>query len=666
MQLPSSPVLRHYIAMLLLACSSCSEEEGGAPPGAAGPDSQQEDAVGTAEVAAGPEVQQEDAGGTAEVAAGPEVQQEDGGGPATATVGSAGGTVEGEGVTVEIPAGVLAEDVEIGVERVEDLAAAGFAAPPDWVEGGATAGVALTPHGKTFSSPVTVSIPWAGAETDVVLLFLEDEQDDTWESFGPITVANGVVTFETDHFSVWSVQAVAAGTCPCWNTADILAAEQYWNSNPNGRQVSSSQTSANYELTMSSVVIAMHTSSSPMGCTISTSGQTAQQEFPLAFPGKAATSPAGPFYAAFDAALQSPAEFAACASLLSAVMVGKPAVQIGYTAQGLAPGDPVVVHTPGGQLLNIATNNEIVWAKDLVEVGAPHDSVITADPANTDCTLSDSGQGTASSVNINMIITCVASAPSAVICPCQLAQSLPAVLARPGAACVTNGNQYAGFGLASFTGAVASLPPGSNPGHTATAGYGPSTVPNEGYCTAECTVLSGQPHSCLGIPIKPEFVDGLTPAQLAACAAIVCGDADGDTFAAPGDCDDNDPNVSPGATETCDGVDNDCDGATDETGASGCVTWYQDMDGDGFGNTNSGAKCDCKKPQGAATIGGDCNDTNAQARPDAPEVCDGLDNNCDGTKDDGLSCCLPGAPTSCPGCPGGAPAECVNQACKCP
>ena len=110
-------------------------------------------------------------------------------------------------------------------------------------------------------------------------------------------------------------------------------------------------------------------------------------------------------------------------------------------------------------------------------------------------------------------------------------------------------------------------------------------------------------------------------------------DVDGDGFSAAEDCDDNDASVFPGATEVCDGVDNNCENGVDEGVAS---TWYTDEDGDGFGNPYDSSEA-CDQPAGAVPSGTDCDDADPDVYPSAPEVCNGLDDNCDGQSDEGLS-----------------------------
>jgi len=99
------------------------------------------------------------------------------------------------------------------------------------------------------------------------------------------------------------------------------------------------------------------------------------------------------------------------------------------------------------------------------------------------------------------------------------------------------------------------------------------------------------------------------------------------------DCDDNDDDVNPDAAELCDGADNDCDGDTDEDDASDASTWYADADSDGYGDESDSA-VSCSAPSGYVAQGGDCDDGDASLNPGASEVCDSVDNDCDGLTDD--------------------------------
>ncbi len=107
-------------------------------------------------------------------------------------------------------------------------------------------------------------------------------------------------------------------------------------------------------------------------------------------------------------------------------------------------------------------------------------------------------------------------------------------------------------------------------------------------------------------------------------------DADGDGWPADEDCDDSNPNVNPGSPETCNNIDDDCDGETDE-GVT--TTFYADLDVDGYGDAEVTADT-CDQPTGYVPTGTDCDDTRDDVYPNAPELCDGLDNGCDGDIDE--------------------------------
>jgi len=107
-------------------------------------------------------------------------------------------------------------------------------------------------------------------------------------------------------------------------------------------------------------------------------------------------------------------------------------------------------------------------------------------------------------------------------------------------------------------------------------------------------------------------------------------DEDQDGSPADEDCDDGDPAVHPGATEVCNGVDDDCDEQIDE---ELLLAWYADTDGDGFGDPATLVEA-CEAPPGHTDDATDCDDADPAVHPDATEVCNELDDDCDGVVDE--------------------------------
>ena len=107
-------------------------------------------------------------------------------------------------------------------------------------------------------------------------------------------------------------------------------------------------------------------------------------------------------------------------------------------------------------------------------------------------------------------------------------------------------------------------------------------------------------------------------------------DNDGDPDAT--DCSPLDPAIYNGAAEICNGIDDNCNGQIDETVLQ---TFFRDTDGDGFGNPSIFIQA-CSPPFGYVTDNTDCDDNYSDINPEANEVCNGLDDNCDGQVDEGF------------------------------
>ena len=112
-------------------------------------------------------------------------------------------------------------------------------------------------------------------------------------------------------------------------------------------------------------------------------------------------------------------------------------------------------------------------------------------------------------------------------------------------------------------------------------------------------------------------------AATSSCAAIA-GKVTNNT-----DCNDANAAIKPGATEVCNSTDDNCNGSTDE--GLTFLNYYADTDGDSYGA--GAATSSCAAIAGKVTNNTDCNDANAAIKPGATEVCNSIDDNCDGTVD---------------------------------
>ena len=167
-------------------------------------------------------------------------------------------------------------------------------------------------------------------------------------------------------------------------------------------------------------------------------------------------------------------------------------------------------------------------------------------------------------------------------------------------------------------------------------------------------VYLGADEYCNG---RDDNCDGNIDEDTAVDALIWYGDTDFDSFGDPlnsiiscyqsngyvsnqDDCDDSQNTINPSMPEYCNSIDDNCDGNIDEDTAVDALMWYADTDNDSFGDTNS-STLSCNQPAGYVQNDNDCNDNNTAINPSAIEVCNTLDDDCDGSIDENTI----GAPT---------------------
>jgi MYXO-CTERM domain-containing protein len=164
----------------------------------------------------------------------------------------------------------------------------------------------------------------------------------------------------------------------------------------------------------------------------------------------------------------------------------------------------------------------------------------------------------------------------------------------------------------------------------------------DGDCTNDdVTLLAGSPALDRGDPAVLDR-DG-SRSDLGATGGpegVRLVDADGDGFPAGRDCDDGDVAVAPGRPELCNGKDDDCDGRVDLPAPATAPLYYRDADGDGHGTAGTTMHA-CSPPEGWSTLADDCDDGAPTVHPGAPELCDGIDNDCDALVDGADAADLP-------------------------
>ena len=155
---------------------------------------------------------------------------------ATQNIGADGGSISVQGATINIPAGALAADTELTFEAltaadVNDQDVTGYDIPTTFLK--------LTPHGTTFSQPVTVTIAATSGMPDNPTIYTKANDNADWEEFNDqITVSGNTISFQIYSFSYYFGTNATPDDLPrisyWWGKVNQHVENSQWTTDPDG------------------------------------------------------------------------------------------------------------------------------------------------------------------------------------------------------------------------------------------------------------------------------------------------------------------------------------------------------------------------------------------------------------------------------------------------
>ena len=154
----------------------------------------------------------------------------------TQTIGADGGTISIQGATISIPTGALAADTELTFEAltaadINDQDVAGYDIPTTFLK--------LTPHGTTFSQPVTVTIAATSGMPANPTIYTKADDNSVWEEFtDQITVSGNTISFNIYGFSYYFGADATSDDVPrisyWWGKVNQHIEDGQWVTDPDG------------------------------------------------------------------------------------------------------------------------------------------------------------------------------------------------------------------------------------------------------------------------------------------------------------------------------------------------------------------------------------------------------------------------------------------------